>query len=106
MNENKPITTDLGSVTAYAAAVEKGYTGTRDDFGQLLANFAGSAQQVAEDRVAVENAKKSVDQTVEQFDAHSARVTQEAIDAIQTVGDSTKAEGVAAVQNAQRVGVE
>lgn len=106
MNENKPITTDLGAVTAYAAAVEKGYTGTRDDFGQLLANFAGSAQQVAEDRVAVENAKKSVDQTVEQFDAHSARVTQEAIDAIQTVGDSTKAEGVAAVQNAQRVGVE
>lgn len=55
------ITTDLGSVTAYADAVEQGYTGTREEFGQVLANFADSATQVAKDRTAVETAKKSVE---------------------------------------------
>lgn len=55
------ITTDLGSVTAYADAVEQGYTGTRKEFGQVMANFADSATQVAEDRTAVEAAKTSVE---------------------------------------------
>ena len=31
-------TTDLGAVTAYADAKAHGYTGTREEFGQLLAN--------------------------------------------------------------------
>lgn len=56
------ITTDLGSVTAYADAVEQGYTGTREEFGQVMANFADSATQVAEDRTAVEAAKTSVEE--------------------------------------------
>lgn len=56
------ITTDLGSVTAYADAVEQGYTGTREEFGQVIANFADSATQVAKDRIAVEAAKKSVEE--------------------------------------------
>lgn len=56
------ITTDLGSVTAYADAVEQGYTGTRKEFGQVMANFADSATQVAEDRTAVEAAKTSVEE--------------------------------------------
>lgn len=56
------ITTDLGSVTAYADAVEQGYTGTREEFGQVMANFADSATQVAADRTAVETAKKSVEE--------------------------------------------
>ena len=37
------IETDLGCVTAYADAVAQGYTGTRKEFGQVLANFADSA---------------------------------------------------------------
>jgi hypothetical protein len=36
------IETDLGCVTAYADAVAQGYTGTREEFGQVLANFAGN----------------------------------------------------------------
>lgn len=56
------ITTDLGSVTAYADAVEQGYTGTRKEFGQVMANFADSATQVAEDRTAVEAAKTSIEE--------------------------------------------
>lgn len=51
------IETDLGCVTAYADAVAQGYTGTRKEFGQVLANFADSATQVAADRTAVEAAK-------------------------------------------------
>lgn len=56
------IETDLGCVTAYADAVAQGYTGTREKFGQVLANFADSATQVAADRTAVETAKASVEE--------------------------------------------
>lgn len=56
------IETDLGCVTAYADAVAQGYTGTREEFGQVLANFADSATQVAADRTAVEAAKASVEE--------------------------------------------
>lgn len=56
------IETDLGCVTAYADAVAQGYTGTRKEFGQVLANFADSATQVAADRTAVEAAKTSVEE--------------------------------------------
>lgn len=52
------IRTDLGIATAYAEAVSKGYAGTRDEFGELLANAGKNAKQVAEDRTAVEAAKK------------------------------------------------
>lgn len=56
------IETDLGCVTAYADAVAQGYTGTREEFGQVMANFADSATQVAADRTAVEAAKASVEE--------------------------------------------
>lgn len=56
------LTTDLGCVTAYADAVAQGYTGTREEFGEVLAHFADSATQVAKDKVAVEAAKKSVEE--------------------------------------------
>ena len=40
---------DLGPVTAYAYAVSEGYTGTEEEFAEVLANFADSAEQVAAD---------------------------------------------------------
>ncbi len=54
------LTTDLGSVTAYADAVAQGYKGTREEFGQVLANFADSATQVGLDKVVVENIKNQI----------------------------------------------
>lgn len=54
------LTTDLGSVTAYADAVAQGYKGTREEFGQVLANFADSATQVGQDKVVVENIKNQI----------------------------------------------
>lgn len=53
------ITTDLGLVTAYAEAVAQGYTGTKEEFGKLLANYAKTAEKVAEDKVVAEQAMKS-----------------------------------------------
>ena len=41
------IKTNLGPVTAYADAKAHGYTGTREEFGQLLAN-AGMNLKAAE----------------------------------------------------------
>lgn len=42
------ISRDLGPVTAYAAAVNRGYTGTREEFEQLMASYASVAQQAGE----------------------------------------------------------
>ncbi len=106
MNENKPITTDLGAVTAYAAAVEKGYTGTQDDFGQLLANFAGSAQQVADDREAVKEMKNAVDQAANSFDIHVEEKKTEASESISAAANTAKEESIAAIQEASTSGVK
>lgn len=106
MNENKPITTDLGAVTAYAAAVEKGYTGTQDDFGQLLANFARSAQQVADDREAVKEMKNAVDQAANSFDIHVEEKKTEASESISAAANTAKEESIAAIQEASTSGVK
>lgn len=42
------IVKDLGAVTAYAYAKEKGYTGTEDEFAELMASYADVAEQAAE----------------------------------------------------------
>lgn len=42
------ISKDLGAVTAYAAAVNRGYTGTREEFETLMASYATVAQQAAQ----------------------------------------------------------
>jgi hypothetical protein len=38
---------DLGAVTAYAYAVEQGYTGTEEEFAQLMASYADVAEDAA-----------------------------------------------------------
>lgn len=39
------ISKDLGAVTAYAAAVNRGYTGTKEEFETLMASYATVAEQ-------------------------------------------------------------
>ena len=39
---------DLGLVTAYAYAVSKGYTGTEEEFAELMASYASVAEQAEE----------------------------------------------------------
>ena len=48
-------TKDLGAVTAYADAKAHGYTGTREEFGQLLANAVINLQAAKEAKESAEN---------------------------------------------------
>lgn len=99
------IRTDLGIATAYAEAVSKGYTGTRDEFGELLANAGKNAKQVADDRTAVEAAKKSVDQTADKFDSHVAEKKEEVTNAISEHAEAAKNAAESVINDAKDAGV-
>lgn len=47
---------DLGTVTAYAYAVSKGYTGTEAEFAELMASYAEVAEEAAQSASDAENA--------------------------------------------------
>lgn len=83
MSDKKYI--DLGQVTAYAYAVEHGYTGTEEEFAIEQAQFAQNAQQVAEDRVVVREDRTHVDNVVETFTETTA---PEAVQRVTTEGDT------------------
>lgn len=55
------IKTNLGPVTAYADAKAHGYTGTREEFGQLLAGAAGNLQDAVAAKEGAEAAKQSAE---------------------------------------------
>lgn len=74
------IRTDLGIATAYAEAVSKGYTGTRDEFGQMFADFGKTAEKVTEDKKAVEQMKTSVEETKNSVDTTAAEFGQNVVD--------------------------
>lgn len=74
------IRTDLGIATAYAEAVGKGYTGTRDEFGQMFADFGKTAEKVTEDKKAVERMKTSVEETKSSVDTTAAEFGQNVVD--------------------------
>lgn len=96
------ITTDLGAVTAYAEAVAQGYTGTKEEFGKMLANYMKTAEKVAGDKVvaeqAMESAKASADRasTSEQ----NAKASEDAI--LQKLAD-TKTEVDASVEAGKKL---
>ena len=63
---SESIVKDLGAVTAYASAVEGGYTGTYEDFCKLEAGFAeaaaevkANADKVSADKAAADNSASS-----------------------------------------------
>lgn len=74
-----------GVVTAYGAAVEAGYTGTYEEFCEEQAKFAENAQQVAEDRQAVEAAAATF--TEETVPAAQAEITAEGTAQVEAVGN-------------------
>lgn len=98
------IRTDLGIATAYAEAVSKGYAGTRDEFGQMFADFGKTAEKVTEDKKAVEQmklsveeTKNSVDTTASEFGQNVADKTEEAKAAITEHANTEKASATAAI---------
>jgi hypothetical protein len=104
------IRTDLGIATAYAEAVSKGYTGTRDEFGQMFADFGKTAEKVTEDKKAVEQmkasveeTKNSVDTTAAEFGQNVADKTAEAKAAITEHANTEKESAAAAISEAKDV---
>lgn len=96
---DKPIRTNLGAVTAYADAVKHGYTGTREEFGQLIANFGDSAKQVADDAAEVRQNKENIEgmeTNVENLQSQAAQSAQEAEES------KTQAAGYASAAEASR----
>ena len=53
---------DLGTVTAYAYAVSKGYTGTEAEFAELMASYAEVAEEAAQSASDAENAAERAEQ--------------------------------------------
>jgi hypothetical protein len=102
------IRTDLGIATAYAEAVSKGYTGTRDEFGQMFADFGKTAEKVTEDKKAVEQmktfveeTKNSVDTTAAEFGQNVVDMTAEATAAITEHANTEKESATAAISEAK-----
>lgn len=102
------IRTDLGIATAYAEAVSKGYTGTRDEFGQMFVDFGKTAENVSADKKAVEQMKasveeikNSVDTTASEFGQNVADKTEEAKAAITEHANTEKASATAAISEAK-----
>lgn len=102
------IRTDLGIATAYAEAVSKGYTGTRDEFGQMFADFGKTAEKVTEDKKAVEQmktfveeTKNSVDTTAAEFGQNVVDMTAEATAAITEHANTEKESATAAISKAK-----
>lgn len=58
------ITKDLGIVTAYGYAVSKGYTGTEEEFAELMASYATVAEQAAQSAETAEEAAEAAAQAV------------------------------------------
>ena len=54
---------DLGTVTAYAYAVSKGYTGTEAEFAELMASYAEVAEEAAQSASDAENAAARAEQS-------------------------------------------
>ena len=49
---------DLGAVSAYAIALEKGYLGTKEDFAQMLINAAKNCTVSAESHGGIQESDK------------------------------------------------
>lgn len=87
------VTKDLGMVTAYAYAVSKGYTGTEEEFAELMASYASVAQKAvdaalaaAQSAQAAESAKDTAQTTVDGAIAGIQAEGQTQIGAVQSEG--------------------
>lgn len=88
------IRTDLGIATAYAEAVSKGYTGTRDEFGQNVADKTAEAKSAITEHANTEK-ELATAAISEAKDVATGAITEaqtSATDAIASAKDSATAE--------------
>ena len=93
------IKTNLGPVTAYADAKAHGYTGTREEFGQLLAN-AGLNLKAAETAKEGAEAAKQAAETAQQAAASNASSASTSASTATTQAAAAKSSADAAASSA------
>ena len=89
------ITKDLGIVTAYGYAVSKGYTGTEEEFAELMASYATVAESAAQSATTATEKAEQAAQAV--LDAVAAK---EAAQAAQSAAQSAKTSAESAASSA------
>ncbi len=80
MADSSVFTTDLGAVTAYADAKAHGYTGTREEFGTLLANAGNNLAEANAAKAAAQASATQADQSANAA-AASAKAAASAVGA-------------------------
>lgn len=88
------ITKDLGAVSAYAIAVEHGYTGTEEEFAQEIANASANAQAAAQSATAAAGSAASAESDATAAAASRAGARSSELNA------SSSAQSASASQNA------
>lgn len=96
------ITKDLGIATAYGYALSKGYTGTEEEFAELMASYASTAQtavEAAERAVAAQGAAELAQGKAEDAQGVAeGKATEASGSADSASADALKAEGLAVGQ--------
>ena len=92
---------DLGAVSAYAYAVEKGYTGTEAEFAELMADYANVGQR-AEDAADSALESKSAAQTAAQTATNKASEAAQAAQTATTKATEAQADADAAALDASQ----
>lgn len=93
------IKTNLGPVTAYADAKAHGYTGTRDEFGQLLAGAAGNLQDAVAAKEGAEAAKQSAE-TAQKAAAENQKNAETQAENAKASADTAAGQAAAAKESA------
>ena len=93
------IKTNLGPVTAYADAKAHGYTGTREEFGQLLAGAAGNLRDAVSAKEGAEAAKQAAE-TAKQAAEISQKAAETAKANADTAASNAAANATAAANSA------
>jgi len=94
------ISKDLGPITAYAAAVNRGYTGSREEFEILMAKYAYVGEQAAESATNAGQSAQSASQSATDAETAKGTAQQAATDA-QTAQASAQGYARSAQQSAQ-----
>lgn len=94
------IKSDLGAVTAYADAVKHGYTGTREDFGKLLANAGLNLEAAAAAKAAAEAAAGNAS-TAAQTASDAAGTAGQAAGVASNAAEAANASAGKAAQSAE-----
>jgi peptidoglycan/xylan/chitin deacetylase (PgdA/CDA1 family) len=86
---------DLGMADAYAFAVSKGYTGTREEFAELMASYADVADDARASKEAAETAQRASESARDTAQASAQTATTKASEASQSATQASQSASTA-----------